>query len=427
LFLSLILVAQATTVTGEALALSWNTGGTLNDSAVGTGLQALHGETWVEWTYAGTAWQVWSLEYTVDGQDRSVYANSAAGTTAFVLDSEEIDADGRIGMRWTYATPELTIIKTETFEAAGTAVAVTFQIENQSRSEVGLLRLLYGLDPDPEVIATGSYNTAMDVVDLDADGVEDYTEAVAPSLGYSFGLGGCDPATLILGAWNDWQYANDADAPLSDFEGTSADAAIGALWWPEGSLGVGRSTSFTLVFALGDTSGEAERAFSDELARACCDADLDGVASPACGGDDCDDTDPSVAPGKVDEPYDGVDADCAGGDDMDQDGDGEAGVEGGGLDCDDTDAAVRSGSPEVWYDGVDQNCDGNDDDQDYDGYPLAYDCDDTDAERFKGCPSGVDDGVVSAGECGCGTSSAAAPGALVLAGLALGWRRRRSD
>jgi phosphatidylglycerophosphate synthase len=50
-------------------------------------------------------------------------------------------------------------------------------------------------------------------------------------------------------------------------------------------------------------------------------------------------------------------------------------------DCDDDDRSVHPGAEEVWYDGIDQNCDGlSDDDQDGDGFDVADDCDDTDAE-----------------------------------------------
>jgi MYXO-CTERM domain-containing protein len=429
LFLLLALSAHATTVTGDRLSLSWNTGGTLNDTSVGTGLVALHGETWVEWTYAGLAWQGWAVAYTVDGEDRNVHANSALGTTAFIYDGETLSADGRVGMRWAYATPELTVTKTETFASRGSALRVTFQVENHGSRPVDLLRVLYALDPDPEVAASGSYNTRMDVRDRDGDGVDDYTDAVGPSLDYTMGFGGCDPEVLTFGAWNDWTAYADADAPLSDFDGTEADAAIGVLWWPEGSLLPGRATAFTFVVVLGDSPDSAERAMDGELTDACCDQDLDGAIAVACGGDDCDDRDPSVAPGLPDPPYDGVDADCGGGDDADVDGDGEVGVEGGGLDCDDTDPAVRTGTAEVWYDGVDQNCDGNDDDQDYDGFPLAFDCDDTDPTVHEDCPEpdAGDDGAVDAGTCGCGPGGPMAPASALLVGLGVlvAGRRRR--
>lgn len=73
---------------------------------------------------------------------------------------------------------------------------------------------------------------------------------------------------------------------------------------------------------------------------------------------------------------------------VDQDGDGFAAIEAGGEDCDDTDPSVFPGAPEVWYDGIDGNCDGADDfDQDGDGarrLPEGEDCDDTNPEVVPG-------------------------------------------
>ncbi|MCB9697402.1 MAG: putative metal-binding motif-containing protein [Alphaproteobacteria bacterium] len=64
-------------------------------------------------------------------------------------------------------------------------------------------------------------------------------------------------------------------------------------------------------------------------------------------------------------------------------------------DCDDTDPDVFPGADEVWYDGVDGDCDGtSDDDQDGDGVDVPADCDDTDPDRRPGAPercNGIDD------------------------------------
>ena len=95
---------------------------------------------------------------------------------------------------------------------------------------------------------------------------------------------------------------------------------------------------------------------------------------------DCDDDDAGVNPGASDAYYDGVDSDCAGDDDFDADRDGWVPIEYGSAydgplplgDCDDTKADVNPAVPpasDLWYDGVDQDCSGNNDfDQDGDGW-----------------------------------------------------------
>ena len=70
--------------------------------------------------------------------------------------------------------------------------------------------------------------------------------------------------------------------------------------------------------------------------------DLDGDGVDVFDGD-CDDNDPSVYPGADDAWYDGVDSDCAGNDDFDQDGDGQIPLQYGGQDCDDGDSNTYAG------------------------------------------------------------------------------------
>lgn len=130
------------------------------------------------------------------------------------------------------------------------------------------------------------------------------------------------------------------------------------------------------------------------------DADLDGFVAPTyvglptegvpgsggLPGGDCDDANNNSYPGATDTWYDGLDTDCAGNDDYDQDADNfvqdadigkaTAGVDNSGNaaagDCDDADGAVNPEASDTWYDGVDSDCDGRDDfDADEDGYVLT--------------------------------------------------------
>jgi hypothetical protein len=105
-----------------------------------------------------------------------------------------------------------------------------------------------------------------------------------------------------------------------------------------------------------------------------------------------------VAPGAADTWKDGVDSDCAGNNDFDEDGDGWAPSGLGGRstlyapdapiaddgDCDDADPDVNPGLPETYYDGRDNDCDPTtiDNDQDADGFTddgtgTGDDCNDT--------------------------------------------------
>ena len=103
------------------------------------------------------------------------------------------------------------------------------------------------------------------------------------------------------------------------------------------------------------------------------DGDLDGYGDPegkpvftcsapsgyVADATDCDDADPEVNPGAEDFWYDGVDSDCSGGGDYDQDGDGYDSDEYGGDDCDDTSTSVGPHMSEICDDGLDNDCDGS--------------------------------------------------------------------
>ncbi len=178
-----------------------------------------------------------------------------------------------------------------------------------------------------------------------------------------------------------WSYAlaSDDPAPGEDTEliVTFAPTAWGA---------------FSATVTVSDTAGSDGSVDLPLTATAQEDADEDGVGSVDSGGTDCDDTDASIHPGAPDPWYDGVDSDCGGNDDFDQDADGVT-VDG---DCDDTDGTVHPGAPDSWYDGVDSDCAGNDDfDQDLDGVPAGADCDDMDASIHPGAADTWYDGIDS--------------------------------
>jgi hypothetical protein len=119
-----------------------------------------------------------------------------------------------------------------------------------------------------------------------------------------------------------------------------------------------------------------------EKARSRADDDGDGHSK----AEDCDDSNPNIYPNAEDAWYDGIDTDCLNNNDFDADEDGyvadqyigfvtngdpSTGLLPGG-DCDDADPMSYPFADDVWYDGIDSDCNGrNDYDQDNDGYEVT--------------------------------------------------------
>ena len=160
---------------------------------------------------------------------------------------------------------------------------------------------------------------------------------------------------------------------------TSACAALQDYALSNGNDPLSPSDMRQILMDTGISQGTGANigAFPDlENAIAELDGDLDGSLNLSYGGNDCNDTNQNINPNATDTWYDGIDSNCDGMNDYDQDMDGFIDTD----DCNDMDANINPDAIDTWYDGVDQDCDGmNDYDQDGDGETASN------QRLFDGC------------------------------------------
>ena len=186
-------------------------------------------------------------------------------------------------------------------------------------------------DADPDIAPT-VHDTWYDGIDSDCDGADDYDRDQDGHRREPEG-DDCDDTdpTTHPGQTEVWYDGvdQDCDGNDADQDGDGQDAT--ELGGPDcDDLDPRMRAVIQYVDADGDGAGDPA------TEAPVCPPDPDLVLI----GGDCDDSDPDVRPGATDTWYDGVDSDCAGDDDFDQDLDGYSAFEHGGTDCDDTDPTV---------------------------------------------------------------------------------------
>ena len=264
--------------------------------------------------------------------------------------------------------------------------------------------------------------------------------ACAQPEGYLSDMTDCDDTAADINpdAAETWYDGVDQDCDgMSDFD-QDGDGFDSAEYEVEGEVG-GDCDDESV-----DVNPDADEIWYDGVDQDCdgesdYDQDGDGFDSETYEGEDCDDASAETYPGAPDEPYDGIITDCDHTTDYDADQDGYESIEFDGDDCDDANSDINPGTDETWYDGVDQDCDGESDyDQDGDGYDEDSDCDDLDANSYPNA-AGLDADCNLIGDkntedagCACSTTSdstnwrAGFSWVLGILGVGLLRRRRRN-
>ena len=256
--------------------------------------------------------------------------------------------------------------------------------------------------------------------DVDADG---YGDSAPTNTSVTAGTD-CDDMQPSISPVGTELPADGVDQNCDGYEDCFQDSDLDGF----GSTGVTPSASFAcsgLAIAdndddCDDDSGQTFPGAAEFDSATACMADDDGdgygymiAPTGGVGGNDCDDTDPSVYFGAPEIPGDGISQDCDNVEDcyVDNDGDGfgstvvvasldldctDDGEAANSADCDDTTIDISPDAPEIPYDGIDQDCDPStaDDDLDGDGYGVSDgDCDDANPDRNPGATDIPDDGI----------------------------------
>ena len=279
---------------------------------------------------------------------------------------------------------------------------------------VGLVALAGDCDDGSAGVRPGATETCADTVDTNCDGtvgrVDDDGDGYAACEECDDTTGGVSPAAAETcnGVDDDCDGTVDesdaSDAPIwyADLDGDGfgdAASAVRACTAPAGSLADASDCDDDDAASF---PGAAE-VWYDGVDQDCNgagdgDQDGDGVDAIAAGGADCDDLRGDVYPGATDVPYDGTDADCAGESDFDADGDGVDSASYGGTDCDDARADTYPGAADTPYDGVVNDCVAADEwDVDGDGHEVVShggdDCDDARSDVHPGTQETWYDGI----------------------------------
>ena len=414
------------TLQGDYVRISYTTDGNWNVNGAGFEARADPADPFIDLTAGGDPWHHLTLEYLFDGAPLHARSNSSELTSAqywWNTSESDLSTASQLASLHTVEPLVLNLAIHESWAVDDTVVQVRVVVENTGVLEVSDLRFVYAVDPDIDADPADPaldhpLITVNDTLDLDGDGLLDWVQSSGLDSGWTLGFGACDPASQDLGHDS---FQTDPDAAIWDEEGFAGDMTM---HWrhTEPLIPVGAVQVFEFLVVFETDPVAAQSAYLSAIGSLCseCDADGDLYADVACGGNDCDDSDPSALPGAP-EACDLVDTDCDGSltdefddydlddvpdcVDLDDDGDGDPDL----TDCEPLNPSAWTGAPES-CDDLDSDCDSSlvdefddhdadgdpdctDPDDDGDGLPDAGDCDPLDPAVYPGAPEVPDDGI----------------------------------
>lgn len=313
---------------GSFLRVTYNDQGVWNDAVDGTdpveyvGLEAIPDGAWVDFTGSGTPWQHVIVSYTVGGVVETFYGSYTADNTSWVvLDVEDNSTSTEIAITHRISAGDVLLTKTESWNLDGAVISVDLNVENVGSSTLEDVTLVFAADPDQDYDISETEDegrTLNDSLDLiNEDGDADWSESVGATSGFSFGMGVCDPSKQEIGHAGRNPDLSETDDVLQDKDEQFSDLVIN---WRHVEPELAPDDDFhgRLLVVVGTTQSVAQDLYVANVEScATCDADEDGSEALACGGDDCDDEDPTSYTGAEENFFDGIDNDCDGIDDDD--------------------------------------------------------------------------------------------------------------
>ena len=132
-------------VSGTSMRVYYDSNGYWNDSGVGSGLQYNHSSAsgWVDYSYPGTPYQMFAVEYDQSAVAYQAYATSYSYGTNMTVVSESDDSTAADAVStYEYSYNDLGLVKTETWDLAGGTMLVELELRNNGTTPMNNIRAI---------------------------------------------------------------------------------------------------------------------------------------------------------------------------------------------------------------------------------------------------------------------------------------------